>query len=116
MKRLRFIVFFWFLAFRALVFAGETSGVTVSAEVYFSPKGGATETIVREISAAKKHPRAGNFTKAAEERNAENMLVLSGTEIARKYLDNWQLHQAHSKELQVSSMSTGPSVISHRQV
>jgi phosphatidylserine/phosphatidylglycerophosphate/cardiolipin synthase-like enzyme len=37
-----------------------------------------------------------NFTKAAEERNAENLLILSSPELARRYLDNWQRHRAHS--------------------
>jgi phosphatidylserine/phosphatidylglycerophosphate/cardiolipin synthase-like enzyme len=38
-----------------------------------------------------------NFTKAAEERNAENLLVIHDPNLARQYLDNWQEHEAHSK-------------------
>lgn len=37
-----------------------------------------------------------NFTKAAEEKNAENLLIISSKELARFYLDNWQKHQEHS--------------------
>lgn len=31
-----------------------------------------------------------NFTKAAEEKNAENLLIIPSKELARVYLDNWQ--------------------------
>ena len=38
-----------------------------------------------------------NFTKAAEEGNAENLLILHQTpELAQKYLSNWLAHQRHS--------------------
>ena len=38
-----------------------------------------------------------NFTKAADERNAENLLVIPDAEIAAKYEENWQMHFAHSE-------------------
>jgi phosphatidylserine/phosphatidylglycerophosphate/cardiolipin synthase-like enzyme len=38
-----------------------------------------------------------NFTKAAEERNAENILIIKSKELAREYLDNWEKHKAHSQ-------------------
>ena len=37
-----------------------------------------------------------NFTKAAEEKNAENLLVLRSKELARTYVENWQRHKEHS--------------------
>jgi phosphatidylserine/phosphatidylglycerophosphate/cardiolipin synthase-like enzyme len=37
-----------------------------------------------------------NFTKAAEENNAENLLVIEDAALAKKYSDNWQKHLAHS--------------------
>ncbi len=37
-----------------------------------------------------------NFTKAAEEKNAENLLIIRSKELAKPYLDNWQRHRAHS--------------------
>jgi len=37
-----------------------------------------------------------NFTKAAEEKNAENLLIIRSTELAKPYLDNWQYHRKHS--------------------
>jgi phosphatidylserine/phosphatidylglycerophosphate/cardiolipin synthase-like enzyme len=37
-----------------------------------------------------------NFTKAAEESNAENLLVIDDAQLAEKYAKNWQEHFAHS--------------------
>lgn len=37
-----------------------------------------------------------NFTKAAEENNAENLLVIDDAVLAKKYAENWQKHLAHS--------------------
>ena len=38
-----------------------------------------------------------NFTKAAVERNAENILVVHDRALADKYETNWQNHWAHSE-------------------
>jgi len=38
-----------------------------------------------------------NFTKAAEEHNAENVLVLRDKALATEYAANWQRHRAHSE-------------------
>ncbi len=38
-----------------------------------------------------------NFTKAAEEHNAENMLVIRDSALAAKYAANWQAHVEHSE-------------------
>jgi len=37
-----------------------------------------------------------NFTKAAEEKNAENLLILKSKELANVYLNNWQEHKKYS--------------------
>src|SRR5664280_2357205 len=39
-----------------------------------------------------------NFTKSAEESNAENLLVIESKELARTYRENWQAHLRHSVE------------------
>jgi phosphatidylserine/phosphatidylglycerophosphate/cardiolipin synthase-like enzyme len=39
-----------------------------------------------------------NFTKAAEEKNAENLLIIKSEEIAKKYLENWNRHKEHSEQ------------------
>jgi phosphatidylserine/phosphatidylglycerophosphate/cardiolipin synthase-like enzyme len=145
--------------------------VAPKIEVYFSPKGGCTEAVVRELDAAKdsvlvkaysftsapiakalvdahrrgvkvqvildksqrteryssatflknagiptyiddKHAIAHNkvmvidggtvitgsfnFTKAAEENNAENLLVIRDPDLPGKYAQNWQEHLGHS--------------------
>jgi phosphatidylserine/phosphatidylglycerophosphate/cardiolipin synthase-like enzyme len=37
-----------------------------------------------------------NFTKAAEESNAENLLIIEDVDLAAKYAKNWQEHLDHS--------------------
>ena len=37
-----------------------------------------------------------NFTKAAEEKNAEDLLVIDDPELAAKYTVNWKAHLGHS--------------------
>lgn len=37
-----------------------------------------------------------NFSKAAEESNAENLIVIEGAELAGRYLENWNEHRAHA--------------------
>ena len=39
-----------------------------------------------------------NFTKAAEEKNAENVLIVRSTELAKLYTTNWNKHLSHSTE------------------
>jgi phosphatidylserine/phosphatidylglycerophosphate/cardiolipin synthase-like enzyme len=36
-----------------------------------------------------------NFTKAAESKNAENLLVIRDAALARQYLENWERCKAH---------------------
>ena len=38
-----------------------------------------------------------NFTKAAEEKNAENLLILKSRELAKMYTENWHNHLKHSE-------------------
>lgn len=161
---------FLFLLFQ-ISYASDLSLNNTPAQIYFSPKGGCTEAIVKEISNAKstifvqaysftsapiakalidahkkgvkveaildksqkkekytsatflnnfciptyidsKHAIAHNkimiidkeiiitgsfnFTKAAEEKNAENLLILRNKELANRYLVNWNKHREHS--------------------
>ena len=41
-----------------------------------------------------------NFTRAAEEKNAENLLIISDKSLAEKYISNWKLHASHSEVYQ----------------
>jgi len=38
-----------------------------------------------------------NFTKAAEENNAEELLVIHDKKLAERYTENWQEHERHSE-------------------
>ena len=38
-----------------------------------------------------------NFTKAAEEHNAENLLLINDPVLAKRYIDNWHAHEEHSE-------------------
>jgi phosphatidylserine/phosphatidylglycerophosphate/cardiolipin synthase-like enzyme len=38
-----------------------------------------------------------NFTKAAEEKNAENLLIIESKTLAGIYIDNWNKHRQHSE-------------------
>lgn len=38
-----------------------------------------------------------NFTRAAEEKNAENLLIIRSRELAAKYIENWNSHKKHSQ-------------------
>ena len=38
-----------------------------------------------------------NFTKAAEEHNAENLLIIRDKAIAEKYTAKWDVHVEHSE-------------------
>jgi len=38
-----------------------------------------------------------NFTKAAEEKNAENLLIIKSPELAKLYIANWNHHKEHSE-------------------
>lgn len=39
-----------------------------------------------------------NFTRAAEETNAENLPIIHNQQLANQYARNWHLHQRHSKK------------------
>jgi phosphatidylserine/phosphatidylglycerophosphate/cardiolipin synthase-like enzyme len=40
-----------------------------------------------------------NFTKAAQEHNAENLIVIHDAALAAKYVANWKVHLAHSDDV-----------------
>jgi phosphatidylserine/phosphatidylglycerophosphate/cardiolipin synthase-like enzyme len=39
-----------------------------------------------------------NFTKAAEEKNAENLLIIRNKDLAKVYTENWFEHKEHSEK------------------
>jgi phosphatidylserine/phosphatidylglycerophosphate/cardiolipin synthase-like enzyme len=38
-----------------------------------------------------------NFTKAAQEKNAENVLIIRDQALAAQYTQNWEAHRQHSQ-------------------
>ena len=38
-----------------------------------------------------------NFTRAAEENNAENLLIINDPVLAKRYAENWRAHENHSE-------------------
>ena len=38
-----------------------------------------------------------NFTKAAENNNAENLLIISSMDLAKYFIENWERHKGHSE-------------------
>jgi phosphatidylserine/phosphatidylglycerophosphate/cardiolipin synthase-like enzyme len=38
-----------------------------------------------------------NFTKAAQEKNAENLLIIRDPTLAAQYTQNWEAHRQHSQ-------------------
>jgi phosphatidylserine/phosphatidylglycerophosphate/cardiolipin synthase-like enzyme len=173
MKNLiRYKLFFLFLAvFCSVSYSFDLTLTNAPTQVYFSPYGGCTQAIVKEIDNAKsdiyvqaysftskpianalvaafnhgvkveiildKSQRSGryslasffanakiptyiddkyaiahnkiiivdeetvitgsfNFTKAAEEKNAENLLIIKSKKLAALYLENWKKHKEHS--------------------
>jgi phosphatidylserine/phosphatidylglycerophosphate/cardiolipin synthase-like enzyme len=42
-----------------------------------------------------------NFTRAAEERNAENLLIIRDKSLAAVYTRNWKSHEKHSRVLKM---------------
>ena len=38
-----------------------------------------------------------NFTKAAENSNAENLLIISSMDLAKYFIQNWEVHKGHSE-------------------
>ena len=43
-----------------------------------------------------------NFTRAAEDNNAENLLVLNDPVLAKRYAANWHAHESHSETYESS--------------
>jgi phosphatidylserine/phosphatidylglycerophosphate/cardiolipin synthase-like enzyme len=46
-----------------------------------------------------------NFTKAAEQNNAENLVLIHNSAIAEQYVQNWSTHAAHAQSLSKVSSS-----------
>lgn len=50
-----------------------------------------------------------NFTKAAEENNAENLLVIRSAALGEKYAENWAAHAEHSEPYEKRATESKPA-------
>jgi len=104
-------------------------------DVYFSPRGGATFAVRQALDNAKssvllqaysftsapiaealvKAHRRGVKSKAAEESNAENLLVVRDKDLASRYIENWQLHDEHSEVYRSKAQRKSKSSLSGKR-
>ena len=56
-----------------------------------------------------------NFTKAAEEQNAENLLVIQDAALAEKYAANWKVHADHSEPYAGKDGESEPPLLKPRE-
>lgn len=63
---------------------------TVKVPVLIDPISGIAHNKVLIIDREKVLTGSFNFTRSAQERNAENLLVLKDTSLARQYAENWE--------------------------
>jgi len=57
-----------------------------------------------------------NFTKAAEENNAENLLVIRDKKLADRYMKNWQEHAKHSEIYVLKAESKQGRVVQRTEI
>lgn len=77
-------------------------------EVYVDAKHAVANNKVVVIDDATVITGSFNFTKAADDANAENLLVIRGdAALARRYADNWETHVKHSDVLPKLAAAAG---------
>lgn len=57
-----------------------------------------------------------NFTKAAQYRNAENLLVINDAGLAQRYIQNWQRRRAVSEPANESMLKNKESTAPHKRI
>ncbi len=56
-----------------------------------------------------------NFTKEAEDRNAENPMIVRSERVADTYLANWNLHRGHADDFKAGGQATQQDAKSERK-
>ena len=56
-----------------------------------------------------------NFTRAAEDNNAENLLVINDPVLAKRYTENWHAHESHSESYERSDRTAPRSNHNRRE-
>lgn len=57
-----------------------------------------------------------NFTKEAEDQNAENLMIIRSERVAGTYLENWNLHRSHSEEFKQAAAPPPQTTKSEKKV
>ena len=72
--------------------AGQEAGAALDSDYYV--RLGMTYVGTDEEEAIR------NFTRAAEDNNAENLLVINDPVLAGQYIRNWRAHEQHSEAIE----------------
>jgi len=83
---------------RTARYSGATFLRNVGIPVWIDAKHAIAHNKVMVIDGATVITGSFNFTKAAEEKNAENLLIIQDQGLARLYTQNWERHREHSEE------------------
>ena len=82
---------------RSARYTGATFLKNEGIPVYIDDKHAIAHNKVMIIDGAIVITGSFNFTKAAEEKNAENLLIIRDKEMAKVYMDNLEKHKEHSE-------------------
>lgn len=85
---------------RTAKYSSATFLANVRIATYIDDKHAIAHNKIMVIDGATVITGSFNFTKAAEERNAENLMIVRSKELAKLYLDNWVKHREHSEAYQ----------------
>lgn len=78
-------------------YSGATFLANAGIPVYIDDKHAIAHNKVMVIDRRRVITGSMNFTKAGEEKNAENLLILDSPELARIYRENYEAHKAHTE-------------------
>lgn len=82
---------------RQATYTGATFLKNEGIPVYIDDKHAIAHNKVMVLDGATVITGSFNFTKAAEEKNAENLLIIRDTGLAKLYMENWERHREHSE-------------------
>jgi phosphatidylserine/phosphatidylglycerophosphate/cardiolipin synthase-like enzyme len=86
---------------RTQKYSGATFLANAGIPVYIDSKHAIAHNKIMIIDRSTLITGSFNFTKAAEEKNAENLLVIKGNQqMVEKYLKNFEEHKGHSEPYQ----------------
>lgn len=85
---------------RTAKYSSATFLANVRIATYIDDKHAIAHNKIMIIDGATVITGSFNFTKAAEEKNAENLMIVRSKELAKLYLGNWAKHREHSETYQ----------------